>query len=89
MSSSPMPPLATELLETLCPVRDPLLIERYRQALTTLTPRERELIVARIEIQWSLAEIAQRFGMRTLDGARMAVTRAVKRLTQNLGKPGL
>ena len=34
----------------------------------------------------SLAEIAQRFGMRTLDGARMAVTRAVKRLTQNLGK---
>jgi len=60
--------------------------ERYRQALTTLTPRERELIVARIEVQWSLAEIAQRFGMRTLDGARMAVTRAVKRLTQNLGK---
>ena len=45
--------------------------------------------MARIEIQWSLAEIAQRFGMRTLDGARMAVTRAVKRLTQNLGKPGL
>jgi RNA polymerase sigma-70 factor (ECF subfamily) len=62
--------------------------ERYRRALTTLTPRERELIVARIEIQWSLAEIAQRFGMRTLDGARMAVTRAVKRLTQNLGRPG-
>ena len=55
--------------------------ERYRRALTTLTPWDRELIVARIEIQWSLAEIAQRFGMRTLDGARMAVTRAVKRLT--------
>ena len=63
--------------------------ERYRRALATLAPRERELIVARIEIQWSLAEIAQRFGMRTLDGARMAVTRAVKRLTQNLGKPGI
>ena len=62
--------------------------DRYRRALTTLTPRERELIVARIEIQWSLAEIAQRFGMRTLDGARMAVTRAVKRLTQNLGRSG-
>jgi RNA polymerase sigma-70 factor (ECF subfamily) len=55
--------------------------ERYRRALTTLTPWDRELIVARIEIQWSMAEIAQRFGMRTLDGARMAVTRAVKRLT--------
>jgi RNA polymerase sigma factor (sigma-70 family) len=54
--------------------------ERYRRALTTLRPWDRELIVARIEIQWSLAEITQRFGMRTLDGARMAVTRAVKRL---------
>ena len=63
--------------------------ERYREALTTLTPRERELIVARIEIQWSLAEIAQHFGMRTVDAARMAVTRAVKRLTQSLGKPRL
>ena len=60
--------------------------ERYRQALTTLTPRERELIVARVEIQWSLAEIAHRFSMRTVDGARMAVTRAVKRLTQSLAQ---
>lgn len=63
--------------------------ERYRQALTTLTPRERELIVARIEIQWSLLEITQHFGMRTVDAARMAVTRAVKRLTENLGRPGV
>jgi DNA-directed RNA polymerase specialized sigma24 family protein len=58
--------------------------DRYRGALATLTPRERELIVARVEIQWSLPEIAQRFGMRTVDAARMAVSRAVKRLTQNL-----
>jgi RNA polymerase sigma-70 factor (ECF subfamily) len=58
--------------------------ERYRHALTTLSPRERELIVARVEIQWSLAEIAQRFSMRTVDGARMAVSRAVKRLKQSL-----
>ena len=63
--------------------------ERYREALTTLTPRERELIVARIEIQWNLTEIAQHFGMRTVDAARMAVTRAVKRLTQSLAKTRL
>jgi RNA polymerase sigma-70 factor, ECF subfamily len=63
--------------------------ERYRKALTTLAPRERELVVARIEIQWSLGEIAERFGMRTLDAARMAVSRAVKRLTQNLGETTL
>ena len=47
--------------------------ERYRQALGTLRPRDREMVVARVEVQWSLAEIAQRFGMRTADAARMAV----------------
>jgi RNA polymerase sigma-70 factor (ECF subfamily) len=55
--------------------------ERYRQALGALKPREREMIVARVEVQWSLAEIAQRFGMRSVDGARMAVSRALKRLS--------
>ena len=58
--------------------------EHYREALTHLTPKDRELIVARIEVQWSLAEIAHRFGMRTVDAARMAVNRAVKRLTNDL-----
>ena len=61
--------------------------DRYRQALVHLGPKDRELIVARIEVQWSLAEIAHRFGMRTVDAARMAVTRAVRRLTQSLGPP--
>ena len=58
--------------------------QKYRDALNELTPKDRELVVARIEVQWSLAEIANRFGMRTVDGARMAVTRAVKRLTKNM-----
>lgn len=59
--------------------------ERYRRALTQLTPKDRELVVARVEVQWSVAEIAQRFGMRTVDAARMAVSRAVKRLSAELG----
>lgn len=42
------------------------------------------MIVARIEVQWSLPEIAHRFGMRTVDAARMAVNRAVTRLTADL-----
>ncbi len=50
-------------------------------ALAELSPRDREMIVARIEVQWSLAEIAKRFGMTTADAARMAVTRALKKLT--------
>jgi len=60
--------------------------EHYREALSTLTPKDRELIVARIEVQWSLPEIAHRFGMRTVDAARMAVNRAVKRLMTTLEK---
>jgi RNA polymerase sigma factor (sigma-70 family) len=59
--------------------------ERYRAALTELKPRDREIIVARIEAQWSLAEIAKRFGITTPDAARMAVSRALRRLTERLG----
>lgn len=58
--------------------------ERYRQALARLEPKDRELIVARVEIQWTVAEIAQRFGMRTVDATRMAVSRAVRRLTEHM-----
>ena len=58
--------------------------ERYRSVLLTLSPRDRQMVVARIEAQWNLAEIAQRFNMRTVDGARMAVTRALRRLTDRL-----
>ena len=58
--------------------------ERYRQALGVLKPRDREMVVARVEVQWSLAEIAQRFGMRTADAARMAVARALRRLSSQM-----
>jgi RNA polymerase sigma-70 factor (ECF subfamily) len=58
--------------------------ERYRAVLVTLSPRDRQMVVARIEAQWSLGEIAQRFNMRTVDGARMAVTRALRRLIDRL-----
>lgn len=54
--------------------------DRYRQALSKLSSRDREIIVARVEVQWSLSEIAHRFGMRTVDAARMRVTRALRRL---------
>ena len=58
--------------------------DQYRQALSRLSTKDRELVVGRIEVQWSLAEIAHRFGLRTIDAARMAVNRAVKRLTTDL-----
>lgn len=55
--------------------------ERYRAALDALKPRDREMVVARVEVQWTLGEISQRFGMPSVDAARMAVTRALKRLS--------
>jgi RNA polymerase sigma-70 factor (ECF subfamily) len=58
--------------------------ERYRLALEQLKVRDREMVVARVEAQWSLSEIAQRFGLRTVDAARMAVTRAVRRLSEHM-----
>jgi RNA polymerase sigma-70 factor (ECF subfamily) len=55
--------------------------DHYREAVLRLTPKDRALIVARIEMQWSLAEIAHRYKMPSVDAARMAVNRAVKRLS--------
>ena len=57
---------------------------RYRHALEQLKARDREMVVARVEVQWSLGEIAQRFGMPSVDAARMAVSRALKRLSANM-----
>jgi DNA-directed RNA polymerase specialized sigma24 family protein len=53
---------------------------RYRAALMELRPRERELILARIEMQWSIQEIAERFDIASIEAARMAVMRAARRL---------
>jgi RNA polymerase sigma factor (sigma-70 family) len=54
--------------------------QHYREAVLHLSPKDRAIIVARIEMQWSLAEIAIRHGLPSVDAARMAVNRAVKRL---------
>ena len=58
--------------------------DRYRRALEKLRPRDREMVVARIELQWTISEIAQRFGMASVDAARVAVSRSLKRLTAEI-----
>jgi RNA polymerase sigma-70 factor (ECF subfamily) len=55
--------------------------DRYRGALEDLRSKDRAIIVARLEAQWTIPEIASRFGFRSSEAARMAVTRAVRRLT--------
>ena len=58
--------------------------ERYRDALKALKSRDRQIAVARIELQWTAGEIAERFRFRTRDGARMATARALERLGAEL-----
>lgn len=60
--------------------------DRYLSALEKLRPRDREMVVARVEAQWTIAEIAERFGMVSFDAARVAVSRALKRLMAELSK---
>lgn len=60
-------------------------LERYEAALETLREQERDLIVARIELGLSYAEIAMHLEKPSPDAARMAVTRALVRLAEAMG----
>ena len=54
-------------------------VDRFLAALQRLAPSERQLIIWRIELGWSVDEIAARQG-KTKAAARMAVRRAIERL---------
>lgn len=56
--------------------------EQYEAALQRLKPADREAIVARIELQQSFEEVAASLGKPSANAARVAVTRAVKRLIE-------
>jgi len=53
---------------------------RYRAALERLRPRERDLVVARIEHGTSAAEIQRQFGFTSIGATYAAVSRALARL---------
>jgi RNA polymerase sigma-70 factor (ECF subfamily) len=59
-------------------------VERYDAALQRLTPRDRELIVARLELQQSYEDIAAAMGKPTANAARAAVVRAMYRLSREI-----
>jgi RNA polymerase sigma-70 factor (ECF subfamily) len=63
-------------------------VERYEAALQRLRPEEREMIIARVEMQQSYQEIAAAHGKSSPDAARMAVTRALVRLAEELDVEG-
>jgi RNA polymerase sigma-70 factor (ECF subfamily) len=60
-------------------------VERYERALGRLSEAEREAVVARIEMGHGYDEMARAFGKPSPDAARMAVSRALVRLAQEMG----
>ena len=56
---------------------------RYRAALARLGPRDRELIVAHVELDYTHAQLGCMTG-RSRNAARMALERAVRRLTAQM-----
>ena len=59
-------------------------VERYEAALERLDEEERELIVARVELGLTYAEVAEAAGKPSPDAARMAITRAVAKLLEEM-----
>ena len=59
-------------------------VERYEAALRRLSSEQREAIVARVEMDCSYQEVAQALGKPSPDAARMAVSRALLRLAQEM-----
>jgi RNA polymerase sigma factor (sigma-70 family) len=59
-------------------------LARYEAALARLRPEEREAIIARVELQQSYQQIAVGHGRASADAARMAVSRALVRLAQEM-----
>ena len=59
-------------------------VERYERALRNLPAADREAIVARLELQYDYDELAVVLNKPTASAARMAVTRAMKRLAAEL-----
>jgi len=60
--------------------------ERYDNALRSLKKAERELIVLRLELEFTFPEIAETVGKPSPDAARMAVVRAIERLADKMGR---
>lgn len=58
--------------------------ERYKSALARLTSEDRELLVARLELGYSYAQVAVATGRPGAEAARKAVQRSLLRLGQEL-----
>jgi RNA polymerase sigma-70 factor, ECF subfamily len=83
----------TEALDTGSPTSDPSpleeaigqqALERYEAALQRLRPEDREAIIARIEMGYGYAEVAEALGKPSIAAAHMAVSRALVKLAKEM-----
>lgn len=61
------------------------LVARYEAALATLSVEDQQLLHLRIELDYDHGEIAEISGRPSRDAARVAVTRALRRLAEAMG----
>jgi RNA polymerase sigma factor (sigma-70 family) len=59
-------------------------LESYERALAALSDGDREAIVLRVELGFDFEEIATQLGKPSADAARMAVSRAITRLADEM-----
>lgn len=59
---------------------------RYEEALRRLTPKDRQILIARVKDELNARDIAHAFGLPSPDAARMAIARAMKRLMHKLNR---
>jgi RNA polymerase sigma-70 factor (ECF subfamily) len=59
-------------------------VERYQAALTRLRPSEREVVIGRLEMDYTYAELAEALGKPSAEAARKASRRALLRLAEEM-----
>lgn len=87
-------PVATELSDdqqdlTASPLDEAIgqeAVERYEAALARLKPEERAAIITRVEMDEGYDAVAEALGKPSPDAARMAVTRALVRLAEEMNR---
>lgn len=63
-------------------------VERYEAALERLRPADREAVVGRLELQYDYEELAGILNKPNANAARVAVTRAIARLVEQMDYDG-
>lgn len=61
-------------------------VENYEDALGRLSPEEREAIIARVEIGYTYAELAEALGKPSAEAARKTARRALLRLAEEMNR---